>query len=91
MAKLTLDDLRKLRDEKQKAIEKRDPSNKDAQIITGMGTPAASPPVRKRRSTRLSMDSTPKHFACAGPSNRLHGIVSLGTHCGGSSSPTCPR
>ena len=38
MAKLTLDDLRKLRDEKQKAIEKRDPSNKDAQIIVGMGT-----------------------------------------------------
>jgi NADP-reducing hydrogenase subunit HndB len=38
MAKLTLDDLRKLRDAKQKAIEKRDPSNKDAQIIVGMGT-----------------------------------------------------
>ena len=38
MAKLTLDDLRKLRDEKQKAIEKRDPTNKDAQIIVGMGT-----------------------------------------------------
>ena len=38
MAKLTLDDLRKLRDQKQKAMEKRDPSNKDAQIIVGMGT-----------------------------------------------------
>ncbi|NLG02190.1 MAG: (2Fe-2S) ferredoxin domain-containing protein, partial [Lentisphaerae bacterium] len=38
MAKLTLNDLRKLRDQKQKAIEKRDPSNKDAQIIVGMGT-----------------------------------------------------
>ena len=38
MAKLTLDDLRKLRDDKQKAMLKRDPSNKDAQIIVGMGT-----------------------------------------------------
>jgi len=38
MAKLTLADLRKLRDEKQQAMEKRDPSNKDAQIIVGMGT-----------------------------------------------------
>ena len=38
MAKLTLADLRKLRDEKQKAMDKRDPSNKDAQIIVGMGT-----------------------------------------------------
>ena len=38
MAKLTLNDLRNLRDQKQKAIEKRDPSNKDAQIIVGMGT-----------------------------------------------------
>ncbi len=38
MAKLTLDDLRKLRAEKQKLIEKRDPGNKDAQIVVGMGT-----------------------------------------------------
>jgi len=38
MAKLTLDDLRKLRDTKQKAMEMRDPENKAAQIIVGMGT-----------------------------------------------------
>lgn len=38
MAKLTLSDLRNLREEKQKAMEKRDPSNKSAQIIVGMGT-----------------------------------------------------
>ena len=38
MAKLTLADLRKLREEKQQAMSKRDPSNKDAQIIVGMGT-----------------------------------------------------
>ena len=38
MAKLTLDDLRKLRDEKQKAMNMRDPENKSAEIIVGMGT-----------------------------------------------------
>ena len=38
MAKLTLDDLRKLREEKQKAMDMRDPENKEAQIIVGMGT-----------------------------------------------------
>ncbi len=38
MAKLTLDDLRKLRDEQQKAMTKRDPSNKSAKVIVGMGT-----------------------------------------------------
>jgi len=38
MAKLTLDDLRKMRGEKQKAMEMRDASNKDVQVIVGMGT-----------------------------------------------------
>ena len=38
MAKLTLDDLRRLREEKQKAMEMRDSSNKDVQVIVGMGT-----------------------------------------------------
>ena len=38
MAKLTLDDLRKMRSEKQKAMEMRDNSNKDVQVIVGMGT-----------------------------------------------------
>ena len=38
MAKLTLDDLRKMRGERQKAMEMRDNSNKDAQVIVGMGT-----------------------------------------------------
>ena len=38
MAKLTLDDLRKMRGEKQKAMEMRDNSNKDVQVIVGMGT-----------------------------------------------------
>ena len=38
MAKLTLEDLRKLRGEKQKAMEMRDASNKDVQVVVGMGT-----------------------------------------------------
>lgn len=38
MAKLTLEDLRKLRSEKQKAMDKRDPANKNIQVIVGMGT-----------------------------------------------------
>ncbi|MBO7482458.1 MAG: (2Fe-2S) ferredoxin domain-containing protein [Kiritimatiellae bacterium] len=38
MAKLTLDDLRKMRGEKQKAMDMRDSSNKDVQVIVGMGT-----------------------------------------------------
>ena len=38
MAKLTLDDLRKMRGERQKAMELRDSSNKDVQVIVGMGT-----------------------------------------------------
>ncbi len=38
MAKLTLEDLRRMRSEKQKAMEMRDNSNKDVQVIVGMGT-----------------------------------------------------
>lgn len=38
MAKLTLADLKKLRAEKQREMDKRDPDNKDAEIIVGMGT-----------------------------------------------------
>ena len=38
MAKLTLADLRKMREEKQKALDMRDASNKDVQVIVGMGT-----------------------------------------------------
>ena len=38
MAKLTLEELRKMRGEKQKAMEMRETSNKDVQVIVGMGT-----------------------------------------------------
>ncbi len=38
MAKLTLDALRKLRDENKQAMSMRDSSDKDMQIVVGMGT-----------------------------------------------------
>ena len=38
MPKLTLDDLRKLRDEKKKALQQREPEGKTIQIVIGMGT-----------------------------------------------------
>lgn len=38
MAKLTLEALRTLRKEQKKSMVKRDPTNKDVQIIVGMGT-----------------------------------------------------
>ena len=38
MAKLTLDDLRKLRDEKKQTMNQRDADNKNAEVIIGMGT-----------------------------------------------------
>ena len=38
MAKMTLEDLRKLREEKRRELEMRSPDNKDADIIVSMGT-----------------------------------------------------
>jgi NADP-reducing hydrogenase subunit HndB len=38
MAKMTLDDLKRLRDEKRRELEMRDTENKSAQVIVGMGT-----------------------------------------------------
>lgn len=38
MSKLTLDGLRKLREEKKQTLAMRDSENKDVQIIVGMGT-----------------------------------------------------
>ena len=38
MAKMTLEDLRRMREAKQKAMEMRDSANKDIQVIVGMGT-----------------------------------------------------
>ncbi len=38
MAKMTLDDLRKLRDAKRRELDMRDAENKTIQVIVGMGT-----------------------------------------------------
>lgn len=38
MAKMTLEDLRKLREEKKRVLERRDVSENDMAIIIGMGT-----------------------------------------------------
>lgn len=38
MAKMTLDDLRKLRDQKKQEIQKREVDGKTIQVIVGMGT-----------------------------------------------------
>ncbi|TVR60097.1 MAG: (2Fe-2S) ferredoxin domain-containing protein [Spirochaetaceae bacterium] len=38
MAKMTLDDLRKLRESKRRDLDMRDPDTKNIQIIVGMGT-----------------------------------------------------
>ncbi|MCL2044143.1 MAG: (2Fe-2S) ferredoxin domain-containing protein [Treponema sp.] len=38
MAKMSLDDLRKLRDEKKNDLRKRDAEGKEIQVIVGMGT-----------------------------------------------------
>ena len=49
MGKMTLADLRKLRESSKKAMEMRDNSNKDAQVIV-----AALLPARRRHLTRSS-------------------------------------
>ena len=38
MGKMSLEELRKLRDEQKKGLSRRDVENKDTQIIVGMGT-----------------------------------------------------
>ena len=38
MAKMTLEDLRKLREEKRKILKRRDVSGNDVVVIVGMGT-----------------------------------------------------
>ncbi len=38
MSKLTLADLRKMREEKKRTLAMRDPENKNIQVVVGMGT-----------------------------------------------------
>ena len=55
MAKLTLDDLRRMRGEKQKAMEMRDNSNKDVQVIVGMGTCGIAAGAKETFTTLIDM------------------------------------
>ena len=55
MAKLTLEDLRKMRSEKQKAMEMRDNSNKDVQVIVGMGTCGIAAGAKEPFTTLIDM------------------------------------
>ncbi len=55
MAKLTLEDLRKMRSEKQKAMEMRDNSNKDVQVIVGMGTCGIAAGAKETFTTLIEM------------------------------------
>ena len=52
MAKLTLEDLRKMRSEKQKAMEMRD---KDVQVIVGMGTCGIAAGAKETFTTLIDM------------------------------------
>ena len=47
MAKMSLEDLRKLRENQKQAMEMRDTLNKDAQIIVGMGTSGIAAGAKK--------------------------------------------
>lgn len=55
MAKLTLEDLRKMRSENQKAMEMRDNSNKDVQVIVGMGTCGIAAGAKETFTTLIDM------------------------------------
>lgn len=55
MAKLTLEDLRRMRSEKQKAMEMRDNSNKDVQVIVGMGTCGIAAGAKETFTTLIDM------------------------------------
>lgn len=54
MAKLTLDDLRKLRDERRQALEMRDTDNKTVQVVVGMGTSGIAAGAKQTLAAFLS-------------------------------------
>jgi NADP-reducing hydrogenase subunit HndB len=63
MAKMTLEELRKLRNEKKTAIDMRDTANKDAQIIVGMGTSGIA------AGAKLALDAFAKELEKRGLTN----------------------
>ncbi len=62
MAKMTLDQLRALRAQKQEELEKRNVEGKDIQVIVGMGTCGIAA-GRNRLSMRLSRRSKNTNMA----------------------------
>lgn len=63
MAKMTLEELRKLRNDKKTAIDMRDTANKDAQIIVGMGTSGIA------AGAKLALDAFAKELERRGLTN----------------------
>jgi NADP-reducing hydrogenase subunit HndB len=54
MAKMTLEDLRNLREQKKRDLNKRDTTGKNIQIIVGMGTCGIAAGAKKSLDTFLS-------------------------------------
>lgn len=59
MGKLTLDDLRKLREDKKREMSNRDAEDKDIKVIIGMGTCGIAAGAKKTMSA--FMDSIEEH------------------------------
>jgi NADP-reducing hydrogenase subunit HndB len=73
MAKLTLDDLRKLRDEKKKSMAQRDEGGKRGEVVIGMGTCGIAAGAKRVFDTFLDemnrtdiTDVTVKQTGCMG-------------------------
>ena len=75
MAKMSLEDLRKLRNETQQQIKKRETDDKIAQVIVGMGTcgiaAGAKLPRRVCKGAGRKEHGRRRHY----PSDRMHGNV----------------
>ena len=54
MAKMSLDDLRKLRDDKKNDLRKRDADGKEIQVIVGMGTCGIAAGAKETLDTFIS-------------------------------------
>ena len=62
MAKMSLDDLRKLRDEKKNELRKRDAEGKEIQVIVGMGTCGLASGAKKTMDALLAEIDTNKQL-----------------------------
>lgn len=74
MAKMTLDDLRKLRDTKRRELDMRDAENKTIQVIVGMGTSGIAAGAKQTLAAFLA---ELEHHALANVSLRQTGSLGL--------------